>query len=117
MFQFGSTRNKDSVILSPKIGKQDKRPSFELASPSHLRKLNKRPGANSSVYSISRFIWIQTYKLFYFSRRLFAKHHNLSSWGRIFSSKSRSRKIRILSISKFFVYCCHSDIDFTKNYI
>ena len=25
--------------------------------------------------------------------------------------------LRILSISKFFVYCCHSDIDFTKNCI
>ena len=22
-----------------------------------------------------------------------------------------------LSVSKFFVYCCQSDIDFTKNYI
>ena len=32
-------------------------------------------------------------------------------------SRSRSRKILILSISKFFVYCCHHDIDFTKNYI
>ena len=55
--------------------------------------------------------------MFYFSRRLFAKHYNLSSWGRILSSKSRSRKIRILSILKFFVYRCHSDIDFTKNCI
>ena len=25
--------------------------------------------------------------------------------------------MRILSISKFFVYCCHGDIDFTENYI
>jgi len=49
-----------------------------------------------------RFIWIQTYRIFYFSRRLFAKHHTLSSWCRILSSRSRSRKIRILSISKFF---------------
>ena len=26
-------------------------------------------------------------------------------------------KIRLLSILKFFVYCCHSNIDFTKTYI
>ena len=25
-----------------------------------------------------RFIWIQTYKIYYFSQRLFAKHHTLS---------------------------------------
>ena len=55
--------------------------------------------------------------MFYFSRRLFAKHHTISSWSRIFSSRSRLRKIRVLSISKYFVYCCHSDIDFTKNCI
>ena len=35
----------------------------------------------------------------------------------IFSSRSRSRKIRISSILKFFVYCCHSDIDLTENCI
>ena len=27
------------------------------------------------------------------------------------------KKPRLLSISKFFVYCCHGDIDFTNNYI
>ena len=48
-----------------------------------------------------RVIWIQTNKIFYFSRRLFAQHHALSSWCRIFSGKSKSRKIWILSISKF----------------
>ena len=32
-----------------------------------------------------RFIWIQTYRIFYFSRKLFAKHHTISSQGRIFS--------------------------------
>ena len=47
----------------------------------------------------------------------FAKQHNISSWNRIFSSRSRSPKICILSISKFCVYCCHSDIDFNKNCI
>ena len=31
---------------------------------------------------------------------------------RLFSERSRSRKVLLLSISKFF-YCCHSDIDFT----
>ena len=39
------------------------------------------------------------------------------SWCRLFSSKSRSCEIQISSILKFFVYCCHSDIDFTKNCI
>ena len=48
-----------------------------------------------------RFIWIQRYRIFYLSRRLFAEHHTISSWCRSFSSRSRSRKMRILSISKF----------------
>ena len=48
-----------------------------------------------------RVIWIQTNRIFYFSRRLFAQHHALSSWCWIFSGKSKSSKIRILSISKF----------------
>ena len=56
-------------------------------------------------------------EFFFFSRRLFAEHHTLRFWCRIFSSRSRSRKIRILSISMFFVYCCHSAIDFTNNCI
>ena len=64
-----------------------------------------------------RFIWIQTYRIFYFSQNLFAKHHTLSSWCRISSSRSRSRESRIKSILKFSVYCCHSDIDFDKNCI
>ena len=51
-----------------------------------------------------RFIWIQTYRIFYFSTMLYAKHHTLSSWCRIFNSRSRSRKIRILSISKLFFF-------------
>ena len=29
-----------------------------------------------------------------------------------FSNRSRSRKIQLLSISKLFVFCCHSDIWF-----
>ena len=45
----------------------------------------------------------------------------ITFWGDYYilrrNSRSRSRKIRILSISKFFVYCCHIDIDFTKNCI
>ena len=44
-------------------------------------------------------------------------YHSLSSWCRTFSSRSRSRKIRILSISKFFACCRHSDIGFTKSCI
>ena len=44
-----------------------------------------------------RFIQTQTYRIFYFSRRLFAKQHTLGSWCRIFSySRSRSRKIQLL---------------------
>ena len=64
-----------------------------------------------------RFIWIQTYRKFYFSWRLFAQHYTISSWNPIFNSRFRSHNIRVLSISKFFAYCCHSDIDFTKNCI
>ena len=56
------------------------------------------------IYLFILFIWIQTYRIFYFSRRLFAKHLTLSSWCRFLSSRSRSRKIRILSISKFFLF-------------
>ena len=33
------------------------------------------------------------------------------------SPRMRSHKIWLLSISKFFVYCCHSNIDFIWNYI
>jgi len=33
--------------------------------------------------------------------------HTLSSWCWLFRSRSRSCKIRLLSISIFFVYCCH----------
>ena len=50
------------------------------------------------------FFGIQTYRSFYFSRRLFAKHHTLTSWCRIFSSRSRSCKVRILSVSNFFLF-------------
>ena len=49
-------------------------------------------------------------EFFYFSRRLFAKHHTLNFWCRLFSIRSRSCKIWLLSISKFFVYCCHGDL-------
>ena len=64
-----------------------------------------------------RFSRIQTCRIFYFLWRLFAKHQTTSSQCWIFSSWSRSRKIRRLSISTFLVYCCHSNIDFTKTYI
>ena len=42
-------------------------------------------------------------------------YHTLSSWCRTFSSRSRSRKIRIRSISKFFVCCCLLLFGFTKS--
>ena len=58
----------------------------------------------SSRFRDIYFIWIQTYRIFYFSRRVLAKHHKVSSSSRIFSSRSRSRKILILSISKFLFF-------------
>ena len=60
-----------------------------------------------------RFSRIQTYRIFTSVRRLFAKNQTLSSYFWIFSSRSRSHKIRLLSISKFFVPFYHSNIDFT----
>ena len=63
------------------------------------------------------FIWIQIYKIiiFHFARRLFAKHQTLSSWCSIFSSRSIDRAKFGLNRFYSFFYCCHSDIDFTKN--
>ena len=49
------------------------------------------------------FIWIQTYRIFFFSRRLFAKQHALSSWRRIFHRRFRSCKIRLLLNFFFFI--------------
>ena len=71
------------------------------------------------IYGL-KYIFLHGFKLTEFlllSERLFAKHQVLLSWNRIFSSRSRSHKIRILSISKFVVYCCHSDIDSSNNCI
>jgi len=45
------------------------------------------------------FIWIQTYRIVYFSRRLFAKHHTV---GFLVAGLDRE-EIRIKSISKFFL--------------
>ena len=39
-----------------------------------------------------RFIWIRIFRIFYFSRRLFAEHQTLRFFCRIFSSRSRSEK-------------------------
>ena len=50
MLQFGVTRNKESVILRPKIDKRNKRPTFELAPPLALENWTSSPGANSSIY-------------------------------------------------------------------
>ena len=55
------------------------------------------------IYLFILFIWIQTFRIFYFSRRLFAKHHTLSSWCRILSSRYRA-KFGFFSISKFFLF-------------
>ena len=59
---------------------------------------------NLSFEIYFRFSRIQTHRIFYFLRRLFAKHQTLTSKCWIFSSWSRSHKIRL--------YCCHSNIDF-----
>ena len=59
-----------------------------------------------------RFKWIQTYRIFLFSLRLFAKLHYISSWCWIFHGRARCRKIRVYLISKIFVYRCHGKIDF-----
>ena len=64
---------------------------------SHLKRITAFENLRFEIYL--RFSRIQTYSIFYFLRRLFAKHQTLSS-----SSRTRSRKIRRLSISKFFVY-------------
>ena len=48
-----------------------------------------------------RFIWIRIFRIFYFSRRLFAINQTLIFWCRIVRSRSRSHKIRILPISIF----------------
>ena len=77
---------------------------------SHLKRITAIENLRFEIYL--RFSRIQMYRIFYFLRRLFAKQQTLSS-----SSRTRSRKIRRWSISKFFVYCCHSNIHFTKTYI
>ena len=51
----------------------------------------------SSRFRDIHFIWIQSYRIFCFSRRVFAKHHTVSSWCRIFTGKSQDR-------SKFWFY-------------
>ena len=62
-----------------------------------------------------QFIWIKTQK-FLHSQRLFAKHHTRSSLCRIFHGRSLSYKF-VFNLIQFFVYCCHSNVDFTSNYI
>ena len=53
---------------------------------------------------------------FLYSQRLFAKHRTRSSLCRIFHGRSLSYKFVFNSI-QFFVYCCHSNVDFTSKYI
>ena len=62
-----------------------------------------------------QFIWIKTQK-FLHSQRLFAKHHTRSSLCRIFHGRSLSYKF-VFNLIQFFVYCSHSNVDFTSNYI
>ena len=49
----------------------------------------------------------------YFLRRLFAKHQTLSYQCWIFGRWSRTPKISLLSIWKFFTHCCDSHIVIT----
>ena len=58
----------------------------------------------TQIFAFFCFSRIQTYRVFYFLRKLFGKHQTLSSQCRIFSSWSRSHKIRLLSISKIFLF-------------
>ena len=51
MLKFGLTRNEDSVNLRQKIDKRNKRPLLALEN------LIRAPGANSSIYCISRPSW------------------------------------------------------------
>lgn len=53
---------------------------------------------------------------FLYSQRLFAKHHTGSSLCRIFHGRSLSYKF-VFNLIQFFVYCCHSNVHFTSNYI
>lgn len=53
---------------------------------------------------------------FLYSQRLFAKHRTRSSLCRIFHGRSLSYKFVFNSI-QIFNYCCHSNVDFTSNYI
>ena len=62
-----------------------------------------------------QFIWVKTQN-FLHSQRLFAKHHTRSSLCRIFHGRSLSYKF-VFNLIQFFVYCCHSNVDFTSNYI
>ena len=56
---------------------------------------------NISFEIYLRFIWIQTYIIIYFSRRLFGNiNTTLSSSCRIFSSRSRAREIHSQSLVK-----------------
>ena len=56
---------------------------------------------NISFEIYLRFIWIQTYIIIYFSRRLFGNiNTTLSSWCRIFISRSRAREIHSQSLVK-----------------
>ena len=124
-------KTKD-LTAKPKTSRQNQRPygktKYFRAKTKYLTAKANTHGKTKAILLLLWSIWFcrevfgfaVRYFVFcyYFLRRLFAKHQTLSSWCWIFSSWSRSRKIRRLSTSKFFVYCCHSNqIDFTKTYI
>ena len=60
-----------------------------------------------------QFIWTKTQNFLY-SQRLFAKHHTRSSLCQIFHGRSLSY---VFNSIQFCVYCCHSNVHFTSNYI
>lgn len=66
-------------------------------------------------WEFAKFLWIKT-QIFLHPQRFFAKHHTRRSLFRIFLGRSLSYKFFFNPI-QFFVYCCHSNVDFTSNYI
>ena len=61
------------------------------------------------VWNIFTFYLNLNIHFFSFSRRLFAEHHTVSFWCRIFSSRPKSRKNSDFIDFKAFVYFCHSE--------
>ena len=64
---------------------------------------------------ILRFIWIQSYRIFYLLLSLFGKTRRLkvlAGVGFLVEGEDLA-KFGFYRFQSFFVYCCHNDIDFT----